>query len=180
MINICYLLVFFSLLVFTTTIPSFAIFSIIVFFLLCSLFLYMLGFSFLALIILIVYVGAVAILFIFCTILFERNTPLRAYFFYRRLLIYSFLGFFLYVLVNFISPLFFYPFSTQFQFDVWYSANDEARQLIFENLDFIDVFASFFFTSDLGLIYTTLVGFFLFFFTIAVTYIFYFTKKLLT
>ncbi len=176
--NTLFFILLFSLLVFTTTIPSFAVFAIILFFLTCSFFLYNLGFSFLALILLIVYVGAVAMLFIFCTMLFERNTPIKSYFFYRHFVIYTCLFFFLYILLDLISPLFFYRFSTQFQDDAWYDANDNSHNFGFEKFDFIEVFASFFFTTDLGLFYTTIIGFFLFFFTIAVTYIFYFTKKL--
>lgn len=180
-------LVIIALLVFTTTVPSLAIFLMLVFFVTAAFFLYKLGLTFLSLMVLIVYVGAIAMLFVFCTMLFERNTPLRGYFLYR--------SFFVSISVSIISslliyfgPIFFNKSSTQLHNNdgipvvVWYEGvwnNDTINYPVkFDHLDFLEVFSSFFFTTNLGLIYLTLIGFLLFFFTIAVTYIFFFTKKL--
>lgn len=181
------ILVVFTLLIFTTTVPSLAVFFMLIFFILSSLFLYKLGLLFLSLMVLIVYVGAIAILFVFCTILFERNTPLRGYFLHRSLFVSCVVTFISFVL-SYFGPIFFNkPLSQLHTNDniavsVWYEGiwNKDVLNYPtkFDHIDFLEVFSSFFFTTELGITYLTLIGFSLFFFTVAVTYIFFFTKKI--
>lgn len=172
------LILFFSLSIFITSIPSFAVFFILLYFIISSIFIYFLNLPFLSFMLLIVYVGAIAILFIFCTMLFERNTPHGGYYLFRKFAIYF--GFFSLSLCffHFVSPVFFYRNTEQLHNKMKYAANFKVKTFEFMETNFLETFATYFFTTPIGLIYTTLIGFLLFFFTIAVTYIFYYTKRL--
>jgi NADH:ubiquinone oxidoreductase subunit 6 (subunit J) len=172
------LLLFLAFFIFTVSIPSFAVFFILLYFLIISFFIYSLNLPFLAFIILIVYVGAIAMLFVFCTMLFERNTPFRGYFTFRRLSIYPIFVFFIFGFFKFFSNLFTSSNTEQILFDLKYVANSKVKVHFVNDTTFLEIFASFFFATDKGLFYTTFIGFMLFFFTVAVTYIFYFTKKI--
>jgi len=171
-------ILFFSLMIFLTSIPSFSVFFILMYFLTSAIFLYFLNLPFLSFILLIVYVGAIAILFIFCTMLFERNTPYSGYFMFRKMTIFSTFFLFSICFFTYIPPLFFYKNTEQMLNKLKYVANANVVDFEFFELSFLETFATYFFTTPAVLIYTTLIGFLLFFFTVAVTYVFYFTKKL--
>lgn len=144
---------------------------------------YLVGATFLAMLILIVYVGAIAILFVFCVILFERTPVYSNYFYYRSVIIMVFMLSVFYQISNlFPSRLLLVKNFTQLKFssykDIFLSSNENLPVYFFSSqFTFIDSFASFFFITDQGLFYIIFIGFFLFFFTIAVTYAFYFTKR---
>lgn len=165
----------FAIITFITPIPSFAIFFIILFFFSTAYIMYLVGATFLAMLILIVYVGAIAMLFVFCVILFER-TPVHSNYFYYRALIIS--GSFLIVFYQ-ASDIFFTRFTKLrvYQITKLSVSNSSNTYISQGDVTFLDAFASFFFITEQGLFYMTFIGFFLFFFTLGVTYIFYFTKK---
>lgn len=173
---------FFAILTFVTPIPSFAIFFIILFFFSSAYIMHLLGASFLAMIILIVYVGAIAILFVFCVILFERTPVYSNYFYYRAILLCSFLLSIFYFFINFFILKFdnfkavkYTPYFTP-KNKLW-PTNQFDTYSVPIDFTFLDAFASFFFITNQGLFYILMIGFFLFFFTVSVVYIFYFTKK---
>jgi NADH:ubiquinone oxidoreductase subunit 6 (subunit J) len=171
-------LIFLAFIVFTLSIPSLAVFFMLFYFLMSSIILYHFDLPFLSYLILIVYVGAVAMLFVFCTMLFERNTPLSGYFSARKFAISTLFCLFLVSFFFIFSPLFESKNSQQFLLGIKYVANADVEIYEYTTSTFLEVFSTFFFTTNLGLFYTSLIGFLLFFFTIAVTYVFFFTKKL--
>lgn len=172
------LLLFLSFFIFTVSIPSFAVFFMLLYFLVISFFIYSFNLPFLSFIILIVYVGAIAILFVFCTMLFERNTPFRGYFNFRQISIYPIFVLFIFVFFKFFAKLFKSSDTEQMLWKLKYVANSNVKVYFPNDISFLDIFASFFFATPKGLFYTTFLGFMLFFFTVAVTHIFYFTKKI--
>jgi NADH:ubiquinone oxidoreductase subunit 6 (subunit J) len=162
------LLLILAFLTFLTTVPSLAVFFMFLYFILTAYLVFLIDFSFVSLIILIVYAGAIAMLFIFCIMLFERTSSIQTYFLYKRTFVF------------FCAVV---PFSWVLTFALGDSPNsfkNISHQNFFSDfykLDFLEVFGSFFFMTTHGLIYTTFIGFLLFFFTLCVTHIFYFTKK---
>lgn len=174
----------FAFLTFSTPYPGVAIFYIILCFLSMAYTLYLLGATFMAIIILIVYVGAVAMLFVFCVMLFDHARFNYAYVYFRVFgIIFTLLFLFAFVL-KIYNPIekskpfriiFYENFSAIFK--AWPKL-DTFNQFsrAFEHT-FLESFSSFFFSTNFGVSYIVLIGFFLFLFTIGVTYIFYFTKK---
>lgn len=161
-----------AFLTFLTTVPSLAVFFIFLYFILTAYLVFLLDFSFVSLIILIVYAGAIAILFIFCIMLFERTSSIQTYFLYKRTFV------FFCIVVPFSWALTLYLDNLHLTSSHYtFNKDDNLEILDFYKFDFLEVFSSFFFITTHGIIYTTFIGFLLFFFTLCVTYIFYFTKK---
>lgn len=152
--------------------PIFAVLSMIVAFLLAVLYFSVMGAYLISIIFLIVYVGAVAMLFVFSLILFERVLVLFNYFFFTITFLLSFfyLVFFTFFNISFFSNVF------EFEFDFF--ANDIGlfNAQIYSNFNLFSIFSNDFVLQtsifDFGYPYIFINGIILFFFTIAVGFIF--------
>lgn len=137
-----------------------AVYFIILSFLTTGFIYYIIGSTYVSIILFIVYVGAVAMLFIFCVILLNlknsvQNSGIRYYVYYP--LTFSIIFF----------SLYFYTLYYQPSAD-WYIFND-FPEFYFTQHSKDHAFLSTFYTTNL--FYVLILGFLLFFVTVAVTYL---------
>lgn len=152
--------------------PIFAVLSMIVAFLLAVLYFSIMGAYLISMMFLIVYVGAVAMLFVFSLILFERVLTFFNYFFFSITFLLSFfyLVFFTFFNISYFSNVF------EFELDFFTVNSTLFESNVNTYFNILSTFSNDYVLQtaifDFGYSYLFLNGIILFFFTIAIGFIF--------